>query len=97
MAYNLITSLATEKDIDNAVEWYVDIRTDIARQFLAELKAVKKYISKNPEKIQIRYNNVRVAFLKNFPYGVHYTFDNSSIIIVAVFNTADDPEKWEER
>jgi hypothetical protein len=55
MAYKLITTPETENDIENAVEYYLDISTHLAKQFLTELKAVKKYIHKNPEKIQTRY------------------------------------------
>lgn len=97
MAYKLITSPQTENDIEQAVEYYLDIRTELAKQFLTELKAVKKYIHKNPEKIQIRYKNVRVAFLKKFPYGIHFTFSQNTITIIAVFATADNPDKWNAR
>lgn len=97
MAYNVITSPETEKDIENAVIWYIDIRKDLARQFLAELKAVIKFISHNPEKIQIRYQNVRVAFLKKFPFGVHFKCESNDITIIAVFNTSENPDKWKNR
>jgi len=97
MAYKIISSPLTENDIDNAVKWYVDIDTKIAKQFLAELKAVKKYISEYPETIQVRYKNIRVAYLKKFPFGVHYKFENKIITIVAVFNTSVDPKNWEKR
>ena len=97
MAYKIISYPLTENDIDNAVKWYVDIDTKIAKQFLAELKAVKKYISEYPETIQIRYKKIRVAYLKKFPFGVHYQFEDKTITIVAVFNTSVDPEKWHNR
>lgn len=48
MAYNLITSPEAEIDIERAVDWYVNINTTVAQQFIAELKAVKTYIVKNP-------------------------------------------------
>ena len=97
MTYKLITSPETEKDIDKAVEWYADIRKLIAKRFLSELRAVRKYIHKNPEKIQIKYNNVRVVFLKKFPYGLHYILDKNTVTIIALFHTADDPQKWKDR
>lgn len=97
MAYKLITAPETEYDIENAVEYYLDIRKNLAKQFIAELKAVKDYIHKNPEKIQIRYKKVRVAFLKKFPNGVHFTFSKNIITIIAVFATSENPNKWLER
>jgi plasmid stabilization system protein ParE len=97
MGYKLITTPETENDIDKAVEWYVNIRKPVAKRFLTELHAVKRYIHKNPEKIADKYDNVRVAFLKKFPYGLHYTFNNNTIIIVALFHTSENPQKWNKR
>jgi len=97
MAYNIISSPETEDDIDKAVEYYVTIDKTLAKQFLAELKAVKIYIANNPEKIQIRYKKIRVAFLKKFPYGIHFVVKKKQIFIVAVFNTYDNPAKWNDR
>lgn len=97
MDYNVITSPKAEVDIEQAVEWYVDISIELAQQFIIELKAAKNYIVKNPKKIQIRYNKTRIAFLKRFPYGIHYVFHKKTIVIVAVFNTAENPNKWKKR
>lgn len=97
MDYNVITSPKAEVDIEQAVEWYVDISIELAQQFIMELKAAKNYIVKNPKKIQIRYNKTRIAFLKRFPYGIHYVFHKKTIVIVAVFNTAENPNKWKKR
>ena len=54
-------------------------------------------VQKNPLKIQIRYNQTRVAFLQQFPYGVHFNIIENEIIIVAVFNTSQSPKKWSIR
>jgi len=97
MAYKLITSPETERDIDKAVEWYADIEALVAKRFISELRAVRKYIHKNLEKIQIRYKSIRVAFLKKFPYGLHYTFSKNTVTIVALFHTSNNPQKWQER
>lgn len=43
-----------------------------------------------------RYDIVRFAVVKRFPYAAHYTVDedNAVIIIHAVFGFKEDPEKW---
>ncbi len=97
MAYKLITTPETERDINKAVEWYADIRKIIAKKFINELRAVKKYIHKNPEKIAVKYSNVRVAFFKKFPYGLHYAFEKDTITILALFHTSENPKKWKNR
>ena len=76
MAYKLITSSKAEQDVEKAILYYKDIKIDLARDFLTELKATRKYIQKHPKKIQVRYANVRVAFLKRFPFGVHFRLED---------------------
>ncbi len=97
MAYKIITTPETEKDIEEAIKWYKDIQISLALSFINELRAVRKYIHQNPNKIQVRYNNIRIAFLKKFPYGIHYKFEKDIITIVAVFHTSQNHEKWKNR
>ena len=39
----------------------------------------------------------RVAYLKKFPYGIHYISEENTITIVALFHTAENPQKWNKR
>jgi plasmid stabilization system protein ParE len=97
MGYKLITAPETEQDIDQAVLWYVNTHKQTAKRFITELRDVQKYITNNPNKIAIKYNNIRVAFLKKFSYGLHYIFKNNTITIVALFHTSENPQKWSKR
>jgi len=54
MDYKLITTPETEKDIDQAVKWYVNTHKPTAKRFIAELRDVQKYIYKNPKKIAVK-------------------------------------------
>jgi plasmid stabilization system protein ParE len=95
MAYKIITSTKAEFDVDKAIEYYKDINIQLAKDFLTELKATSKYIQKHPKKIQIRYANIRVAFLKRFPFGVHFRLEDKTISILSILHTSGDPENWE--
>lgn len=97
MAYKLIISVHANKDLDKATRYYLDIRKSLAKKLTSDIRSVAGFIHKNPEKIQIRYSNIRVAYLKKFPYGIHYTFENKTIVILAIFHTAMDSEKWTRR
>ena len=96
MAYKIITSTKAELDVDKAIEYYKDINVQLAKDFLTELKATHKYIQKHPKKIQVRYANIRVAFLKRFPFGVHFRLEDKTISILAILHTSGDPDNWEE-
>jgi len=84
--------------------WRVKARRRWAKSWAAWGLTFEKHISKiiqtiqkNPLKIQIRYNQTRVAFLKKFPYCVHFNIIENEIIIIAVFHTSQSPQKWSKR
>lgn len=60
------------------------------KNFLAEIAAIKK----NPFTRSLRYDTVRFAVVKKFPYAVHYTIDefNNLIKIQAVLGFAQDAD-----
>jgi len=94
MAYKIKTTFGAESDIEKAIIYYKDIKIQLAKDFLNELKATRKYIQKHPKKIQIRYAEIRVAFLKRFPFGIHYKLEDKTVIIVSVFHTSQNDMKW---
>jgi hypothetical protein len=94
MDYKVVTSSKTEQDIENALKWHLDIDKKLARNFLTQLKLSKDYLTENPKNIQIRYSNVRIAYLKKFPYGFHYTLNDDTVTIIALFSTSENPRKW---
>ncbi|WP_092173653.1 type II toxin-antitoxin system RelE/ParE family toxin [Cyclobacterium xiamenense] len=54
-------------------------------------------IQNNPLKFQIRYGSTRISFLRKFPYGIHFQINDNQILILAIFHTSQDSEKWENR
>lgn len=87
MDYKLKASSQSQRDTEKIIQFYTEIKLSLARDFLNELKATSRYIQKNPKKIQIRYSDVRVAFLKRFPVGVHFK--------ISILGTSEDPKKWD--
>jgi len=93
--------------------WRVKVRRSCAKSWAAWGLTFEKHISKTIQninfvellsvgseksfKVQIRYNQTRVAFLQQFPYGVHFNLIENEIIIFAVFNTSQSPKKWSIR
>ena len=92
--YKIIISSDFEIDFTKSVEYYSLINSDLARKFIREIKSTYKYLVKHPEKIQIRYDTIRIAFLKNFPYGIHFSFDENEIFIYALFHMKQNSDSW---
>ncbi|MEO5650854.1 MAG: type II toxin-antitoxin system RelE/ParE family toxin [Ginsengibacter sp.] len=81
-------------EIKRIVEWYNDISNGLGDRFkkniLAEIAAIKR----NPFTRSFRYDEVRFAVIKKFPYAAHYTIDeaNNLIKIQAVLGFAQDSD-----
>lgn len=97
MTYSISIAEAAESDIQKAFLWYEDQKENLGSIFEVHINKAIDSIQNNPLKTQIRYGNTRVFFLEKFPYGIHFQVYQDYILIVAVFHTAQDPEKWTMR
>lgn len=97
MSYTVDISQAAEDDIRYAFLWYEEQKEGLGFDFEDHFSKAIDSIQSNPLKTQVRYADIRVFFLKKFPYGIHFKVNGSTILIAAVFAAKDDPAKWEER
>lgn len=88
------------REIKYIVDYYNNkskgLRSRFRKNLLAEIAAVKE----NPFTTSFRYDNVRFAVVKKFPYAVHYTVNEQTNIIKiqAVFGFAQDADtNWKIR
>ena len=93
-----ILPLAKE-DIRDAARWYNKQSQGLGKRFTSEVRDSVRYIKQNPTACSIRYDQVRTAVLRVFPFMIHYTVDeeNKTVIISAVLHTSRDPKVWEKR
>lgn len=91
------TPAATAHIIQIAV-WYNEQSKGLGTRFKTNMKNELAEIKKNPYTRSFRYDTVRFAVVKKFPYAAHYTVDedNNAIVIHAVFGFKEDPEKWKK-
>jgi plasmid stabilization system protein ParE len=98
MKNKLIISDEAAFDVEEAFLWYAEIEFNLALRFEKELYRTIDHLLLYPDSFQKRYKGVRISFLKKFPYGVHYLFQEDSIIVVVgVFHTSRSPENWFDR
>ncbi|MFY1047764.1 hypothetical protein [Chryseobacterium sp. GP-SGM7] len=62
-------------DLTQIADWYNERNKKLIRLFLSDFKEKVKYISENPLVCEIRYENFRIAYLKKFPFGIHYFYN----------------------
>ena len=96
MKYDVFIAEDARRDIRMAHSWYSEQSVKLAGSFLKALNSIIKRIGKIPYQTQIRYGNIRIAFLKRYPFGIHFKVTENVIIILAVFHTSQNPKDWPE-
>jgi mRNA-degrading endonuclease RelE of RelBE toxin-antitoxin system len=99
MAFKVFFAAEVFDDLQQSVDWYNKQQSGLGSRFFAAVKEQISRISKSPTTIAIRYNEVRCARIKNFPYLIHYKVfpDSNTVKIIAVFSTHRDPKIWKSR
>lgn len=86
--YVLIISDESRLDIIDAVSWYEMRKSRLGKDFQICLEAGFKQILKDPNLFQKRYKDLRIYFIKRFPYGIHYLLDGDTIKVIGVLHTS---------
>ncbi|MEO5947673.1 MAG: type II toxin-antitoxin system RelE/ParE family toxin [Chitinophagaceae bacterium] len=91
--YKILFSSTSLSDIDEAVEYYNKQSLGLGNKFLDNFASFLKSINLNPRFASVKYDEIRYAAFKKFPFSVHYTLStkNQTVTIVAVFNTWKEP------
>ena len=97
MDHKVIIKTRAEQDITEAAEWYHTRAFHLTHQFIEEINKSILLLQENPEHYQKRYNEVRVLFIENFPYGIYYTIEDKTVFIHAILHSKRDPKAGIER
>jgi hypothetical protein len=97
--YTFVNNPAVKVDIIEAISYYKSISPELAKQFLFRLKEAKIYVARSPFGFQIKYNQVRILLLKQFPYHIHYIVDDAKqqIVILAIIHAYRNPKDYSNR
>ena len=95
MGYKIKYSAPAKYDLDDAYFYYQQISKNVLKKFRTEIKKAEKRLKANPF-FQIKYKSVHSLPLQGFPYMILFEIDetNSTVYIVGVFCTHQNPEKY---
>lgn len=88
------------EEIKSIVEWYNDVSPELGQRFKKNFLTEIASIKLAPFSRSYRYDEVRFAVIKKFPYAAHYTVDEGDnlIKIQAVLGFAQDSgTNWKMR
>ena len=97
--YNIQIDKDALQDIQEATDWYNKAGKGLGTRFQKQVKAQINTLSKSPLVYGIRYSTVRCMLIKKFPFLVHFTADEKTLLIkvFGVFHTSRNPEIWKTR
>jgi len=97
MKYNLTISEYALSDIEDAIYWYESIHQSLGEVLKSSLFISLDYVEQNPLHFSKKYKEVRVKFIRRFPYGIHYLVKENEVKVVAFFHMKRDPKQWDKR
>jgi hypothetical protein len=99
MSFKLIYAVEVFDDLQENIDWYNKKQSGLGSRFFKAVKDQTIRIKKNPYSSPIRYDDVRCAKLKGFPYLVYFKIFQgiNTIKVIAVFSTYRNPLIREER
>ncbi|MFN2261801.1 MAG: type II toxin-antitoxin system RelE/ParE family toxin [Psychroflexus sp.] len=97
--YNVVLLPFAKQDIKESASWYNSKQKGLGKSFTQDVRSKVLYIQENPNASVIRYDDVRCAVLDIFPFMIHYTIDEpqKTVVVLAIFHTSLNPNKWTER
>ncbi|WP_310558269.1 hypothetical protein [Flavobacterium sp.] len=99
MKYEIIYLPLVYEDIKETNGFHNSRVKGLGKEFVTSLKQEFNKILKNPLLFEIKYKNTRIAFIKRFPFGVHFEIQENTncIVVKGVYHTSRNSEIWYER
>ena len=84
------------RDFANAREWYDQRSVSLGRRFVEDVVLAIRAARERPESFPIVRNGIRANRCKKFPYRVYFETLNDRIVLLAIYHTARNPERWDD-
>jgi mRNA-degrading endonuclease RelE of RelBE toxin-antitoxin system len=97
MNYEVIFKEEADIDVFDARQWYESRRMGLGDELLNEIDEYVKVLEQEPQIYQIRKHNWRYCPLKRFPYVIVFEIEEQKVVVFAVFNTYQHPNRLNKR
>lgn len=97
MSFTVILKEEADSDVFGAYHWYESRRIGLGDEFLDEIEEYLKVLEQDPQIYQVRKHNWRYCPLRRFPYLIVFEIEQQEVVVYAVFNTYQNPNRLEIR
>ncbi len=70
--YKVLFSSAALNDLKDAKAWYNSQQRGLGKRLIKDVKETTSAIALNPHYASIKFENIRTASCKIFPYSLHF-------------------------
>lgn len=85
------------EEYQEAVNWYAQTGNPLALRFVEAVEDAVHKITEAPLRWRVLEDDVHRCLTKVFPYGVLYTIEGETLLIVAVMHCSQQPGYWKKR
>jgi plasmid stabilization system protein ParE len=86
-----------QQEVDDTVAWYNEQVDGLGQEFLDELDRAIRRVAAYPMSCPEIDSGLRRCLLARFPYGVVYSLEGDTIVVVAVSHLHREPRYWVDR
>jgi hypothetical protein len=97
MTWEIVYRKEVKKEMKAAYKWYEKEKEGLGEEFAECVQEAFTYLEINPRIHSKVFKDVRKAVVRRFPFCVYYTIDGDRVYIVSIFDTRQDPAKWQSR
>jgi len=85
------------RELDEAIAWYAAQAPGLGDAFLLETLKVFRLMQRYPDAGHPLHQSIRRSRLSRFPYGVIYTVENETVLVLAIAHLHRKPGYWRHR
>jgi plasmid stabilization system protein ParE len=97
MRYRLVIRPEAEAELAEAFDWYERRVPSLGADLLAAVGAAVDSILSNPLQHAVVHRSVHRTLTRRFPYQVLFVVEGDTVVVIAVFHGARDPNRWQDR
>jgi len=86
-----------ERELHEAVDYYEDVELGLGYDLSVEIYSAIQRAVAYPRAWPVLDDEIRRALVRRFPYGVLYSVEEGTLLIVAIMNLHRKPGYWKGR
>jgi toxin ParE1/3/4 len=82
------------QEIETAFAWYETKNAGLGNTFLKTVAAATERLERSADQFKLERTKYRRIHLTKFPYAMHYTINDSQVLVLACLHARQNPALW---